>query len=342
MPVERAMVDAMLGSFRDLLAQARSGGSSGADVDEMAAALEAMEALAGEMSDVGEFSTKLANEGYYTRFTDAYTRLMTGGAAATPDDDALLAQTLQAYEGSLAQLRAMDGQDTAAAVLERILAIGRSGVSYPVFLRQLEEQGLTDALAGAVAPSREQLVAAVGHHRSTGDPARQAEAEALVAAHDALVAESAFGVVDPFAFELRRFRVAWVHAPGIACRDAIVQRLPRLLDLVIEWLDAHTTWAAHDDRFIGVSAAETQRNIERARECNPGLYAIRAGQFAEMFGPDPWWTRPELAEERAAGRILWSDARLALAVDAIPACVPLAAAPAELVSRAEAFGPNAF
>lgn len=335
MAVDPAMVDAMLGTFRDLLAQVRAQGSNGADVDEMATALGDMEALATQLSDVTEFSTTLANGGYYTRFTDAYTRVMTSGPtmAAMPDDATLLAQTLAAYEGSAAP----------PELLERILAIGRSGVSYPVFLRRLEEEGLNDVLAGSVAPSRDSLVAMVEHHRSTGDPARLAEAEAFVAAHDSLAAESPFGSVDPFAFELRRFRIAWVHAPGIACRDAIVQRLPRLLDHVIDWLDAHTSWAPHDDRFIGTSPAETQRNVERARECNPGFYAVRAAQFAEMFGPEPWWQRPELAEERAAGRILWTDPRMALAIDAIPSCVPLVpAAPPELVSRAETFGPNAF
>lgn len=260
-----------------------------------------------------------------------------------PDDATLLVQALQAYEHSLAHVRTLAGQDATIATLERVLAIGRSDVTYPVFLRHLEEQGLNDALAGSVTPPREQLVATVEHHRAMGDPARQAEATALVTAYDAVAAESPFGVVDPFAFELRRFRIAWVHAPGIACRDAIVARLPHLLDLVIDWLDAHTTWAASDDRFIGVSSADTLRNIERACECNPGFYAVRAAQFAEVFGPDPWWQHPELAEERAAGRILWSDERVALAIDAIPACVPLmAAAPPELVARAEAFGPNSF
>ena len=79
-----------------------------------------------------------------------------------------------------------------------------------------------------------------------------------------------------------------------------------------------------------------------AKECNSGFYAARAAQFTEAFGPAPWWERPELAQERAAGRILWTDARMQLALDALPSCVPMAAAPSDLVARAEAFGPNAF
>ena len=72
-----------------------------------------MEALGQELSDVGEFSAKLAGGGYYQRFTDAYTRVMTaaagggttGAPATIPDDETLLAQSVPAYEGSLQQLR---------------------------------------------------------------------------------------------------------------------------------------------------------------------------------------------------------------------------------------------
>jgi len=354
MPVDRAMADAMLGSFRDLLADARTKGLSGPDVDEMAAALADMEALAGQVGDVNTFSTRLANGGYYPRFTDAYTRVMLaaagGGAAAgdspaaapIPADADLLAQALQAYDGSLSELRGMAGQEAAIGALERVLAIGRSGVTYPRFLLQVDEEGLYDVLAGSVTPSREQLVAELDQMRSLVDPAREAQAAALLAARDELAAASRSGAVDPFAFELRRFEIAWEHAPAVALRDAIVQRLPRLLDLVVDWLDAHASWAAQDDRFAAASAAETQRRIEMARECNPGFYEVRAGQFAEYFGAAPWWERPELAQERGAQRIMWSDARVALAIEALPRCVPEAPAPPELVARAETFGPNSF
>ncbi|MEO6605181.1 MAG: hypothetical protein ABIN55_06175, partial [Aeromicrobium sp.] len=125
MAIDKAMSDAILGTFRDLLAQ--NSGSSGPDVDEMAAALADMEALSQEMSDVGQFSTKLANGGYYQRFTDAYTRVMTaaagggttGAPAVIPDDETLLAQSLQAYEGSLHKLRTMKDQEDAIAALEQ-------------------------------------------------------------------------------------------------------------------------------------------------------------------------------------------------------------------------------
>ena len=295
MAVDPVMVDAMLGTFRDLLTGARAAGSTGQDVDEMAAALASMEALSQEMSDVGEFSAKLAGGGYYQRFTDAYTRVMTaaagggttGAPATIPDDETLLAQTLQAYEGSLQQLRSMAGQEEAIDVLERLLAIGRSGVSYPVFLRQVDEAGLNEALAGTITPTREMLLDVIEQARATGDPAREAEAVATLAARDSLAAASPSGSVDPFTFELERFRLASRHAPEIALRDALVQRIPRLLDLVIDWLDAHASWAPHDDRFTGASASDTQRRIAMAQECNPGFHAVRAAQFAEAFGPVP-------------------------------------------------------
>ena len=351
MPIDPAMSQAMLGTFRDLLTDAQGKGMTGDDVEEMAAALAAMDALAASMNDVSEFSMKLANDGYYTRFTDAYTRAMlaaAGGSAAgapqtIPDDETLLAQSLQAYEGSLTQLRAMAGQEVAIVALERILTIGRSGVAYPAFLRQVEEEGLNEVIAGTITPSRAQLEAELAEVRRTVDLAREAQPVALLAMRDSLATASSRGSVDPFSFELARYEIAWEHAPAIALRDAVVMRLPRLIDLVLDWLDAHTSWAAHDSRFIGASAADTQKRIEMARECNPGFYEVRAAVFARYFGAQPWWERPELAQERSADRIRWTDARLALAVEAVAHCRPETPnAPAELVARAEAFGPNSF
>jgi hypothetical protein len=349
MALDPVMAGAMLGPFRDMLADVRSKGSAGADVDEMAAALDAMEALAGQLSDAGEFSTTLANGGYYTRFTDAYTRVMlaAGGAPSggeappIPADEDLLTQALAAYEASLAQLRTVPDQQVAVTAVERIVAIGRSGVSYPRFLRQMEDEALGEVLAGSVTPTREQLVADHDLLASLIDPAREALATALIDARDVLAART--GHVDPFAYELRRFELSWQHAPTIALRDAMVVRLPRLLDLVIDWLDAQTSWAPNDDRFRGANESQTRENIERARECNPGFYEVRTAQFASYFGAVPWWQRPELAEERAGKRILWTDARVALAIEAAAHCTPeTPTAPAELIARAEEFGPNSF
>ena len=348
MPVDPAMVDAMVGPFRDMLAGALAQGAEGDDVDEMGAALAAMEALGQELQDAGDLAGRLAAEGHYQRFTDAYSRAMLaaaggGGAGAIPDDATLLEQSVTAYESSLRQLRSAEAVDEGAlAAVERIVAIGRSGVTYPVFLTQLEEERLPEALAAGAAPSRESLAAALAHHQRFVDPPRATEAMALLKARDELAAASPTGAVDPFAFELARLRIAWEHAPAIARRDALVPRVGRLLDLVVDWLDAHTSWAPHDDRFQGATAADTERNVARTRECNPGFLAVRAATFAAMFGPEPWWTRPELAEERSTGRIAWTDARVQLALDAIPSCVPLATTPADLVARAEAFGANAF
>jgi hypothetical protein len=346
MAVDAAMVDMMTNPYRDLLDGIRSQGTTGPDVDAMAAALRDMRALAARHSDAGSYSMQLTNDGYFQRFIDAYTRVMTGGGqsngATLPDDSTLLANTLRAYADALPRMRETPGEESAVVAVERILELGRSGLSYPRFLLQMEEERLGDVLLGSVTPPRSQLLDALEHARRTVDPAREAEAGDLVAARDALAAGSPTGSVDPFAWELASFRVRWQHAPAIARRDALVARLPRLLDLICEWLDAHTSWAAHDSRFIGATPASTQKRIEMARECNPGFYAVRWQQFVELFGPMPWWMRPELGEERSARRILWTDARMELLIDAVGACRPLATPPTELIARAEVFGPNSF
>jgi hypothetical protein len=308
--------------------------------------LAEMEALAGRAPDVAAYSAQLAGDGYFQRFTDAYTALMTSPAASSDDgidqDAQLLTQSLSAYRAALDRLTSVPDSEAARRAIERVIAIGESGLSYPLFLARLEDEALTEALEGAVTPSRVQLESAVQAARQAVDPAREAEARAILSAYDELARRSTIDTVDPFAFELRRYEIAWQHAPLVARRDAMAHGVATLLNLVVDWIDAHTSWAGQDQRFQGVSSSDTARKIAMARECNPGFYAVRVRLFEDAFGAVPWWQRPELEEERRAGRIGWSTERIALAVEAIPHCVPLAAAPAELVARAESFGPNRF
>jgi hypothetical protein len=330
----------MVAPFVDLLDKARAEGKTGPDVDTMADAVAQMRALAPSASDAGDYGAILAKSGLYQTFSDAYNRLAsasyTSADGELPSDEQLMANTLAAYRSSLDSLRGVPDEARLRGPIEQVVALGQSGVTYPVFLRQMTEQGLDWAMAGSIV-SRDALVSAVDHARSTVDPAREAQHQELLDAYDDLVARSPFGAIDPFEFELVRFGIEWRHAPGIASRDALIGRWRRLLDLVVDWLDAHCSFAPTDDRFQGATRRETQERIEMARECNPGFLAVREALVVETWNLhfDDIFEHESFGAEQRAGRVRYTDARLELARATRSNCVPGGSPPQDLVTRAE-------
>lgn len=350
MPVDPTIVGPTLGPFRQMLAEVQCKGLSGPDVDTMAQVLGRMEALAQQMSDVTAFMGQLTQENSFQQFSDAYSRVLAGAArAAAKDmsDEELLAQTLGAYEQALQTHRSGQSGDVAEHVvptLERILALGRSGVSYPVFLRQMEEQGLSRALAGSAAATRDALAQDLAFARQSWFPVRVQQAERILAAYDALVAAAPFGQPDPLAFELARKRIEWEFEPMHRRWGAVVDRWSYVLERLVDWLDAHASFAPGDERWCppGGSPAQAQHNIRRTKECAPGEIAYRLQILQEYFqlGFDDVFAHETFRTEYTARRVHWSDARLALIRETLPHCTLGAVAPAELVARAEQLHPD--
>lgn len=161
---------------------------------------------------------------------------------------------------------------------------------------------------------------------------------AILEAHDTLRSDSELGVVDPLELELERFRITWEHEPRIATRDALVQRWRRLIYLVVDWLDSHCSFAPGDDRWASPDGSNaTQRNIERARERNPGFLSVREGLVAEAWGLsfEGVFAHESYLAERRGGRMPDSDRRVELARATRPHCIPEGSPPPELVARAE-------
>jgi len=350
MPVDPNIVNPTLGPFRKMLAEVQGKGLRGPDVDRMAEVLGRMEALAQQMGDVTAYMGQLTQENSFQQFSDAYSRVLAGAArAAAKDmsDEELLEQTLGAYEQALRTHRSGQAGDAAVrtiATLERILELGRSGVSYPVFLRQLEEQGLSRALAGSAGATRDALHEDLAFAKESWLPVRVEQAERILAAYDELVAKAPFAQPDPLAFELARKRIEWELEPMHRRWTAVVDRWSYVLDLLVDWLDAHTSFAPGDERWRspGASPAQVQHNIRRTKECTPGDVGYRLAILQEYFqlGFDDIFTHETFRTEYTARRVHWSDARLALIRETLPHCALGGVAPAELVARAERLHPH--
>ncbi|MBO6935445.1 MAG: hypothetical protein JJ863_10740 [Deltaproteobacteria bacterium] len=350
MPVDPMIVNPTLGPFRKMLAEVKGKGLSGPDVDQMAAVLGRMETLAQQMGDVTAYMGQLTQENSFQQFSDAYSRVLAGAArAAAKDmsDEELLAQTLGAYEKALQTHRSGQAGDAAAhtiPTLERILALGRSGVSYPVFLRQVEEQGLMRALSGSAGATREALEKDLAFAKESWFPVRVEQAERILAAYDQLVAEAPFGQPDPLSLELARKRIEWELEPLHRRWTAVVDRWSHVLELLVDWLDAHTSFAPGDERWCPPDGnpAKAEHNIRRTKECAPGDVGYRLAILGEYFqlGFDDIFTHETFRTEYTARRVHWSDARLALIRETFPHCVLGGVAPAALVARAEQLHPH--
>ena len=352
MPLAPMFVDPMLNPFRGMLGDVESRGLSGPDVETMRAELQRMEQLAQQLDDIAAYAGQLAQEQSFQKFSDAYGRALSNAARAAaaegePSDEAMLQNTLTAYESALASYR--DGQAGEEAKrliphLERIVAIGRSGVSHPVFLRMMEQEGLVTVLDGAAPLQRAGLQQDLEFARRDWDRYRIDQAEQLLAAFERLAEQAPYGQPDPLQLSLIRRRVEWELAPLSHRQEAVVSRWQPIFALLVDWVDAFTSFAPWDARWRtpGSSEADVRRNIQRTQECEPGEVRFREALLQRYFRL-PWdqiWTHETFIWEYTARRVEWSDERLYLMQDTYPHAVANTPPPAELVARVEALYPD--
>lgn len=349
MALPASMVDPMLSAFRGMMAEIDGKGLTGPNVDEMRTQLGFMERLAQEMDDIAAYSGRLAQENTFMRFSDAYGKVLSSAAqpaaaargGAEPSDEELLANAVAAYDQALASYKSGQAGDDGARLapyVERIVAIGRSGVSYPVFLRMLEEEGLNKALSGAAPAVRDALERDLAFARAAFMPHQIAECEAVLAMYDELVARAPFGQPDPLEFSLRRRRIEWRYEPVHRHYKAMIDRWEHMLTCLVDWLDAFTSFAPSDDRWISTEGKQaTLRNVRRTQECGPGEFRYREAVFRRYFGVD-WegiWRSESFRWEYTANRISWTDERLHLVRATYAHCVPGGKPPDELIEQAK-------
>ncbi|MDX2091562.1 MAG: hypothetical protein SFX73_27125 [Kofleriaceae bacterium] len=340
MPIPDAIAGAMLGTFRAMAAEIDAKRLSGPAVDELRTSLGRMESLAQQHSDIAAFSGQLAQENLMGAFGDAYGRALSGAAraeAAQPGGDTkLLARALEAYEQALAVHRGKAASAPLVRVLEEILALGRSGVSYLGFCRELEERGLDRALDGTVPLTRAALVDELGLAQQAWDRWRIVGAERELAWLDAAVARSGGAPPDALAVTMASLEIRHALEPHARAWSLAVHRWERAIENLVDWLDAHASFAPTDARWAGDSRAATEHNLARTRAVNPGQLAIRIELLARSgIAWDHLVEHETFRWEYTARRIGLSDERLRLVFATRPHAVVGGSPPRELVARAE-------
>lgn len=340
MPVDKSMVDPSLNPFRGMMKEIDDKKLTGKDVDEMRSALTTMERLAEEMDDVVSYMTKLTTENLFLKFSNAYGKVLSKAAqSSAPTDDAgMMRNTLQQYENSLTHLKKNPDHAHLVGPVQKIVDIGKSGVSYPVFLRMCEEQQLFEEMKNG--SQKPQLEFDLHVAQVMGDPIREAMYKKMLDTYNAMSARSKIGLADHFEFSLARQKIEWEYAPEIARWKAIVERWDKMHDMVLDWIDAHCSFAPTDARWIDPSGdrSKTLLNIRRTKECNPGRLKVREDIFREYFDLsfDDVWNHPTYLAEQKASRIYASDERIECIKKAYPHCKPGGAPPADVISKTEA------
>lgn len=351
MPLAPMFYEPMVKPFRDMLADVDARGLQGPDVDEMRARIAEMESLAQQCGDIGAYTGQLAQRNTFQAFSDAYSRALSAeakakSAAGGGSDEELLADAVRAYESALSSYESGQAGEQAELLIppvKRILELARSGVSYPVFLRKMEEEGLNRALEGSAPATRTAIESAIAFGREHWDRFWLIKHEQELAIFDQLAQKAPFGQPDPLEHKLRRRRMEWELEPLQIRWEAEVDRWQQLLTYLVDWIDAFTGFAPGDERWAAQDGnpATTQKNIERTQECEPGNFRYHEAVFQRYFhyGWNDLWQNETFIWEYTANRVEYSDARLSLMQQTYAHCVPGGKPPAELIARAEELHP---
>lgn len=341
MAIDKNFSAAMLGSFRTMMQECINKNASGKAFDEMKNALAAMEKYAQEMDDLAAFSAKLTNEDLFIKFSNAYSEVLSGMAkqnsSSDTSDETLMQQTLAAYENSVKSLENTPNAHLIIPVIQEVIKLGKSGITYPVFLRICEEKGWNKAMEGSLL-TREGLLQDVAFAEIFELHLDLLKAKELLEKFDEIATRSAFGVPDSTEFSLERFKIDWKYAPLIAKWNAIEWRWNKLFDIIHDWLDSYCSFAPYDERWASLEGMQkTLYNIKRCQECSPGIFKQREKIFNEYFNIS-WegiFSHETYLHNLKSNKIWFSDACIALIKETYPHCKPFNKPPQELIQKAE-------
>ena len=338
--IEKHLADSMLQAFRNMTESCKQQGHDSADARALYGIMAEMEQLALDMDDFGSFSATLTTGGYFNNFSNTYGKVIAAAAASSGhayNDAALLKQTLSQYADALQKAGNHPDKQNLRQALQEILALGRSGISYPTFLRQLIEKGLDKALEGSTM-NRQQLEDSLQLAMKMQVPYQLRKAKALLDAYDILVAASPWQVADPVKFAMEQWRIEEA-AKGDENRYNHISFLiwQRIIRLLHDWVDAHTSFAPADTRYQGADTAATAYYIRFHKACNPGLLQVYEDillrnhglSFSDIFNHEAF-----LAEQQS-GRTGYQDAYIDFLKTVYPQCKPAVHASAALVAEAE-------
>lgn len=369
MPVDKMIVDAMLGTFRNMLQECRDKNLLGDDFDAMASTLARMEQLAVEMDDTGAYSGMLVQEGLFMKFSEHYSKVLAGAAqqagAANSGvydeaaDKQLLQNTLNAYRDAVkrikenkTQVKAMMGNHAADAevlfkdkvvidAIEQLIALGESGISYPQFLSQLIEEGLDKALEGSVVTSESLQYLLDAAIAISANPYLIKKEEEKLALHKKLAAASAVNVADNLQFQLGCEKIDWQHEPDIIKWNKVKQGWEKSLSWLDEWITAYCSFAPFIEPWA--AAKEPKEAVKESQDCVPGKLRVweKINQRYFQMTARELLSHASFAWDATHHSMYWSQEYAEFLVnEVLPICIPFQHPQASLIAVAEKMHTN--
>lgn len=366
MPVDTIMLDAMLGTFRNMLKDCRDKRLSGEDFNQMEMALARMEELGQEMSDLGAYSGQMMQEGLFIKFSDHYGKSLLAAAqqqsTVSPGvydestDKALLRQTISAYKDAIQrsqdnkeQTKKMLGSSAADAdvllkdktiidSIEKVTSLGESGISYPAFLSEMIKQGLDKAMEGAIV-SREAQVYLLDAARATAaNPIYIRKEEEKLVLFDALTKASKVNVPNNLPYTLGCEKIEWFYQPDIYYWNKIKEGWEKAIFWLDEWI---TSWCSFAPYIAPWAQAENPKEaVVESQDCVPGKLRVWENINQRYFSSTlkELFRHESFAWDVQYHWLYWSQEYMEFLLKEVePVCRPHQLPPAGLIAKAEYF-----
>ena len=366
MPVDKTMLDAMLGTFRNMLKDCKDKNMSGNDFDQMDATMQRMEQLGKEMNDVGAFSGQMMQEGLFMKFSDHYGKLLASAAQQQSyistgiydenTDKALLQQTINAYKDAIQRLK--DSKQTTKKLLgahasdadvlikdkaiidsiENVIKLGESGISYPAFLTEMMKQGLDKAMEGSALSRDAQVYLYDAAKATAAGPFYIQKEEEKLALFDALSKASKINMPNNLQYTLGCEKIEWQHQPDINTWNKIKEACEKAIFWLDEWITSYCSFAPHIEPWA--QSANPKEAVIESQDCVPGK--LRAWEKINHRYFDSsirdLFRHESFAWDVKYHWMYWSQEYMEfLLKEAEPVCKPAAKPGAELIAKAAYF-----
>ncbi len=344
MPIDRAMIDPILTPFKNMIKDLEDKGNTGENYQKMVDTINAIEKLASELNDFNAFNAEVTKQGYYMNFSNYYSAALSEtakeNAESGTDDETLLANTLKVYEDSIKRLEQSNAKDKIRLIepIKKVIEIGKSGVTFPEFLRIVEEKGLNNAMEGTTV-LRDYLLEDIKYSQDFYMPIHEQMYKEELAKFDELSEKSPFGVPDSLEYSLARQKIEWKYEPQITKWNMIIDRWERILSRVYDWLDSFCSFAPQDERWKtpGSTPAIVRHNIKRTQETTPYYLAVMEQIFYDYFSLK-WndiWEHETYKNAQKANIIEYSQERIDLIKKTYEQMKPGAKPTDDLIKKSE-------
>lgn len=364
MPVDKTIVDAMLGTFRNMLQECRDKNLTGENLDAMASALDRMEQLARELDDTAAYSGMLVQEGLFIKFSEQYSKLLSAAAQSTNSintdvydekaDQQLLQNTLQAYRHAIARIKENKVQvkkrmGAAAAdadvlfkdhllieAIDNVVVLGESGITYPRFLSQLIEKGLDKALEGSVLTSQGLQYSLDAAKATAANPFLIKKEEEKLALYKRLAENSPAKVIDALPFQLGCEKIDWLHEPDIRKWNKVKQGWEKTFFWLDEWITAYCSFAPYIEPWA--AAENPKQAVKESQDCVPGKLRAWEKINQRYFGlsVNELFNHPSFIWDVEQHWMYWSQEYADFLINKVlPVCIPFQQPAPSLITLAE-------